>query len=308
MEMSKSVRKYYLISLGILLALSAYPLVMGVKIIVLQIMQGGIRPTDYARYVIPYTAVCVSVLVSAAVYPLFRKLGKIALPAATALALCLFAAIELLIESIVRPALMLQLLSCVYTPTAVYAFQGLYGDSYKIHYFLVSFLLVTLVTGVFYGYAKLLSGRERAKKVPLILQSAVTVLLLGLCIFANFTGFFREKTDYLTPLSSMLTGLYFVVLGTAAGIYTGSLLIGRGRLLSVWLPAVVSVLVCIVMYFGEYSMFQGTLYRFGQGWFYEGIPNLALAPADILVVFFTGAAAACAMAVARSVWRRQGTK
>ena len=58
--MLKTSRKYYFLMLGVLAALSAYPVVMGAKIIILQWQNGGIRPEDYARYVIPYTAICLS--------------------------------------------------------------------------------------------------------------------------------------------------------------------------------------------------------------------------------------------------------
>jgi hypothetical protein len=310
--MAKNVRRYYLLALGALLALSAYPLVMGLKIVALQLLQGGIRTEDYARWVIPYTAVSLSLLAVCALYPALSKLGRRAVPAATVLALGLFVVLELLVESVtikssaVQTALTAQLLSCVYTPAAVSAFNGVYDDSYKIHYFLVSAVLIALAAGLFYGWGALLSGGDRRKRTPLVLQSAVAALYLGLCVFANFTGFFREKTDTLTPLSAFLTGLFFVVLGAAAGIYTGSWLIDRGRLLSVWLPAAVAALVCLVMYFGEYSMLGGTLYRFGEGWFFEGLPGAVLSPADVLIVLASGGAAAGAMAIARGAWGKPG--
>jgi hypothetical protein len=296
--MTKASRRFYLISLGVLLAMSAYPVAMGLKIIVLQLLHGSIRPQDYTRYVIPYTAICLGVLASAALYPVFSRLKKWAVPLATITALCLFTGIELLIEGIVRPALMIQLFSCVYTPTATLAFRGVYDDSYKIHYFLVSFILITLVTGVFYGYGRLFSGGDRSKRIPLAMQAIMAALLLCLCVFANFTGFFREKTDYQTPISAFLTGLFFVVMSAAAGIYSGSGLIEKGKALSVGLTAAAAMIICSIMYYGEYSMFGDTLYRFGKGWFFEGLPWIALAPIDMLIILLAGATAAGAMAVA----------
>jgi hypothetical protein len=308
MEMEKNVRRYRFIALAALLAVSAYPLVMGLKLVALQLMYGGVQLQDYARWVIPYTAVCVAALAACALYPAFGRLGKFAAPAATMLALALFLGLELFVEGVTiqseaaKNALTAQLLSCVYTPRAVWAFSGIYDDSYKIHYYLVSAVILLLCVRLFYGFGGFLSGGKRERKAPLAMQAAAFALFLGLCVLANFTGFFREKTDYLAPLPAFLTGFFFIVLGTSAGIYLGSWLIGRGAALAVWLPAAVSTAACAVMYYGEYRMFGDTLYRFGAGWFFEGLPGLALAPIDLLIIVLGGAAAAGAMALGRRAW------
>lgn len=333
--MTKSVRKYYLISLAVLLALSAYPLVMGLKIVFLQLQNGGVRPEDYARYVIPYTAVCLSIVAAAALYPLLSRLKRLPVLAATAAAFILFVGIELYMESITlatpaarilsnssyeaETAVTWQLLSCFQSPQAISAFtknlmadkSGFeaaflqnYNDAFKIHYFLISFVLIALIVSIFYGYGRAIARGDMKKKLPLRLQLYVAVLLLDLCVFANFTGFFRGRGQYQPMLPSLLTGLFFVVLGAAAGIYAGSWLIGRGRALSVWLPVVVAVLVCSVMYFGEYNLLAGNLYRFGRGWFFDGLPAIALAPADVIVVLLAGGATAGVMAAGRNAWRK----
>ena len=191
--------------------------------------------------------------------------------AATVLALGLFVGIELYMESITinssvtKPAVDWQLALCIDSPDAVQAFQGLYNDTFKIHYFLVAAVIITLVISVAYGYGKMLSGRSRSKRIPLRLQLAATVLLLGLCVFANFTGFFRDAKQYQTFFPSLLTGTFFVVLGASLGVYTGSHLI-RQRQGAVHLAAraLAAILVCSVMYYGEYHLLGGTLYRFGS--------------------------------------------
>ena len=204
--MLKTNRKYYFLMLGVLAALSAYPVVMGAKIIILQWQNGGIRPEDYARYVIPYTAICLAVLIAAALYPILSRLKRLPVLAATVLALGLFVGIELLMESITiyspsaQNAARLQLLSCIYTPAATKSFLLLYNETYKIHYFLISFVIIALVINIAYGYGYLFSSGDRKNIIPLKLQLAVTVLLILLCIFANFTGFYRERTDYLSPV------------------------------------------------------------------------------------------------------------
>jgi hypothetical protein len=309
--MTASCRRYYFTALALLLALSAYPVYMGLKIVFLQFAAGGIQPADYARYVVPYTAVCLSVLATAALYPVMSKLKRFAALAATALALVLFIGIELFMEritinsSITQPAVQWQLALCIQTPDAVQAFRGPYRDVYKIHYFLVSAVLISLSIGVFYGYGKLFNGGDRRKRIPLYLQLAAFVLLLALCVFANFTGFFRGTGQYQPPLSALLTGLFFVVLGAASGIWLGSLLIGRGRLLSVALPALFAAAICSVMYYGEYNLLAGTLYRFGSTFLFRGLPGIALAPVDVLVILLAGAAAWAAMGKAKAAYVKE---
>lgn len=308
--MKKSSRRYYFIMLGILAVLSAYPLVMGGRIVLIQWMNGGIKPEDYARYVIPYTALCASVLITAALYPALSRLKKSAVLAATALALGLFVGIELYMESITiytpaaQSAARLQLLMCAYTPAAMQATQFFYNETYKIHYFLVSFVIILLVTGIVYGYGRMIQDESGKSKMPLHLELVSAVLLIALCIFANFTGFFRERTDTLSPLSSFLTGTFFVVLGASLGIYAGSRLLCRGKALSIGLPAALAMLVCSVMYFGEYNLLGGTLYRFGTSFFFEGLPAISVAPVDILVIVLGGAATALVMGIAKAKYIR----
>ena len=66
----KKYRIFYLSSLGLLLALSAYPLYMGIKVISQFLHRGSVVATDYPKYVIPYTPVCLALLLVAAIFPL----------------------------------------------------------------------------------------------------------------------------------------------------------------------------------------------------------------------------------------------
>ncbi len=296
----RSTLKFYLLTMGILLALSAYPLAMGLKIVFLFWRDGGIVPEAYARYVIPYTAICLSVLITAALHPLLSRLKRWPAPVAIVLALGLFVGFELYMEGIVitnpqvDSVVDYQAFLCVYTPDAVTAFQGVYDDTYKIHYFLVSFVMVALVVNVVYGFGRLASGQMVPKK-PLIMQTVVAVIFVGLCVFANRTGFFRLPVEVQPIGSGLLTGLFFVVMGVAAGALAGSWLLQRRKLLAVGLPALVAVFVCLLMYAGEYYMMAGALYRFGRGFFFEGLPWITVAPFDITVVILSGLAAAGVM-------------
>ena len=301
--MDKSNRKFYFIALGVLLALSAYPVIMGTRIIILQMLNGSIRPEDYARYVIPYTAVCAAVLISVALYPVIARLRRMSKFVATVLGLGLFGGLELFMESITinspiaQSAVKWQLASCIGTPAAVQAFQKPYSDVYKIHYFLISIVIIVLVIGIFYGYGSLTGRGDGSKKATLFIQLITVTVLLALCVFANFTGFFRDTKEYLSPLSAFLTGIFFIVLGVTFGVYVGSSQIGRNRALSVVLPTIAAVFVCSLMYYGEFKLLDGRLYRFGQSFFFEGITNIAVSPADIMVIMITGVTTAILMAV-----------
>ena len=59
-------------------------------------------------------------------------------------------------------------------------------------------------------------------------------------------------------------------------------------LLSVWLPSVSAAVVTLVMYIGEMILLSGHLYRFGDGFFFAGIPGIVLAPVDIVVILGSG--------------------
>ncbi|MCX7745976.1 MAG: hypothetical protein N2645_03650 [Clostridia bacterium] len=304
--MDKQFHKFYLITLGVLLALSSYPIIMGVKIIILQLQNGSIGPEDYARYVIPYTAICISILISAALLPIILRFRRFSNLIATVLGLGLFVGIELPMESItvrspfvVQSAVDLQLFSCVGTSAAVQAFQKPYSDAYKIHYFLVSFVIITLVISIVYGHAKLILSGNRANKIPLRMRFTVTAILLLLCIFANVTGFFRDTTQYLSPLSAFLTGTFFIVLGAASGIYAGSYLIDKNKILSLISPAITAMLICSIMYYGEFRLLDGKLYRFGNTFLFEPMPNVAVSPVDIIIILFSGIITALIVNAAR---------
>jgi len=162
----KSNKRFYFTAIGVLLALSAYPLVMGIKIVILQLLNGSIRPEDYARYVIPYTAICLSILISVAMYPLLSRLKRLSILVATGLGLGFFVGIELFMENITlnsaeaQNTLMMQLASCIGSTAAQQAFQKLYDNTFKIHYFLISFVIITLIIGIVYGYGRMITSLE----------------------------------------------------------------------------------------------------------------------------------------------------
>ena len=81
---------------------------------------------------------------------------------------------------------------------------------------------------------------------------------------------------------------FFVLFGVTVGIYVASFTLNKKPLLSVWLPSVSAVIVTVIMYIGEMILLSGHLYRFGDGFFFNGIPGIVLAPVDIVVIIVSG--------------------
>ena len=321
---NRNDRRFYFVSLAVLLALSAYPIISGTRMVFLSALNGAIEPQDYAKYVVPYGPMCFAVIIFAACQPFLSKLGRIAFPAGLTGAFGIFIAAEQVIERIqvhtagmslvdaaslsipgapVLPSAAVdawQASLCIVSPltrgqTTAYASQDQYfyvmaNNTYKIHYYLIALILIAMLCGLIYGAGRSLRGHDSSNTKPLILQGISTAALITLCVFANTTAFFRQAAAIQTPLASLLTCLFFIVLGTAVGVYTGSFLLRRGRRLGIVLPIFVSVTAVTLMYLGEAAMMEGDLYRFGTGWFFDGVPFIALAPADLLVILLSGAA------------------
>ena len=69
-------KKFYFISLGALTLACAYPIYMGIVTLVSYINKGFIDVVDYRKYVIPYTPICIALIVSIALLPVVFKLCK----------------------------------------------------------------------------------------------------------------------------------------------------------------------------------------------------------------------------------------
>ncbi len=327
--MEKRCRKYYLLSLAVLIAVSAYPLVMGFQMVVIYLSSGILRPGEYAKGVIPYVSICLSLICVAAFHPLLRRLKRFQLPVTVIIALGLFIGIELAFESMkVDTQGIVSLKSgqqadtidvwqsylCYASPDAIKAqrvriqeAQSALGGfdyvsanaPYKIHYFLVSFVIILLVVGILHGFGKRARGKVSPGWDALVLQLLSVAVLVGLCIFATVTAFFRDTSPILQPVPAVLTSLFFVVLGVSAGVFAGSFLLKKRNVISVLIPALVSAAVCALMYVGEYILMGGTFYRFGSSWFFAGLPALVLAPVDIALILLSGMVMALIFALVR---------
>ena len=323
--------RFYFLSIALLAVLSAYPLINGARIAAIGIAGGALEPEQYAKYVVPYTAICVSLLFYAALQPMYHKAKRFALPVGLAIAYGVFFAVERFFETIqihvtdmilvdaaiLSPDLAASSASvdiwqaslCVVSPeiqrqSQTYALQDRYyyvlGDSsYKVHYYLISLILITMVSGLVYGISKAVRSGEASQKKALALRGISTAALVSLCVLANTTAFFRQAAPIQTPLASILTGVFFIVLGAAAGIYAGSYLLKKDSKLGIGLPIVLALCTDILMYIGEAAMMRGNLYRFGTGWFFSGLPAIMLAPVDMLIIVLSVAVVFSVLRIAR---------
>ena len=339
--MNVNNNRFYFISLAALAVLSVYPLINGARMAYVSAANGVLEPAQYAKYVVPYAAICVSLLCFATLQPVLFKLKRFAFPAGITLAYGIFFAVERFFESmqihaagmtlvdastlapdaagsVTATADLWQASLCMISPvmqtrSLTYAsldhFYYVASDgAYKIHYYLISLILITMVCGLIFSAAKMLRDRDSSKAKPVFLRGASSAVLVALCIFANTTAFFRQSAPIQTPLASSLTALFFVVLGAAAGIYAGSCLLEKDKRLSIGLPVSLSLCATALMYVGESVMMKGNLYRFGTGWFFRGLPGIKLAPADILVVLLSGSLTWLILGMARRYERWPGKR
>ncbi|MCL1828809.1 MAG: hypothetical protein FWG32_04850 [Oscillospiraceae bacterium] len=326
-------KQFYFLSLAALAVLSAYPLINGARMAYFHLTSGALEPEQYVKYVVPYAAICVSVLFFAALQPLLSKLKRLAITAGTGIAYGVFFTAERFFETMrirtvgmtlidaaslvpddavakAATADIWQAALCIVSPvmreqSLTYASKDHFfyvagNTAYKIHYYLISLILITMVCGLIFGIAEMIRSGDISQKKPLFLRGVSAAALVALCVFANTTAFFRRAAPIQTPLASALTALFFVALGAAAGIYAGSFLLRKGRFLGMGLPVSLSLGASVLMYVGEAAMMGGNLYRFGTGPFFREIPGIVAAPADILVILLSGGLTLLLLSAARS--------
>lgn len=299
--LKSNYRKYCFFALIGTLIASFYPLYMGVKVAIDMIANGTVLKENYPKYIIPYTPISVALLIGV-ILMLFLK-GRFAFIGGSVCSIGVFFGTELLLEKCVNitsdTVVALedwQMYSCV-VPYDFRETQGItpidiligdYNPMFKLHFYLISVVIILAVLNSVYGFGKMLRTNNKGRLKALVLQSVSAVLFLGLCILACFTAFWRDGQLQVSSLSAVLMSVFFIVLGVTAGIFAGSFLLGRGGLVSVFIPSLVSVVFTALMYIGELILLQGNLYRFGEGIMFEGIDPLTLAPVDIAVIILSG--------------------
>lgn len=308
MHMSKELRRCWLICLAIVVTLSAYPLMMGARVLGDVVRYGMVSSANYPKYVIPYTPISLAAIVGVLVIPWFIRRMHRPMLAAAVLALIVFFASELLLENIMVQGWVTtkleswQMFMC-YQPitkavdithalrvpealTEVELLMGEYNPMFKLHFYMISVVLVLGVLSCCYGFARAAYTGDRCRIRQLTVQTTATGAFLALCVLACFTAFFRDGSLLVSPLSSGLMAAFFILLGVTAGLFAGNARQGTSPVL----PAAVASLVTLLMYLGEMALLNGHLYRFGTGVLFDGLGAFVLAPADILIVLLAGAA------------------
>lgn len=306
MDKKRFTRYWLLLTAGVLIA-CAYPLYMGAHVVALTARMGYVPLEEYPKYVIPYTPIALSLIAGALTLPLFMKLRKAGFPLALLFVLCVFYAAERLMETkiLVRGQTLVILeswqMSLCYVPPEYYETRtweavdvllGGYSPAFKLHFYLISAIIISGMLNCFHGFGRMALTGDTSRKKALILQAGASLAFLGMCIWACFTAFYRTGELIVSPLSAVLMAVFFVLLGVTIGVFVGSLTLRRGKAMRILLPACVASLVTVAMYIGETILLSGQLYRFGEGFFFRGLGKLVLAPADVLIVIASGAVTA----------------
>jgi hypothetical protein len=277
---------------------------MGGKVIGDMVQNGMVLEEKYPKYIIPYTPISFAVILAVLLLPVLMKYAeKFALAAASAISFVVFFVSELLLERVAIVTTTVtttleswQMFMCYVPPEsyqtrtwrAVDVLMGEYSPAFKIHFYMISVILIFALLNCFYGFAHMMISQNKSRLRALVIQSVSTALFLGLCVFACFTAFFRDGEIIVSTLSASLMSLFFVVFGVTAGVYVGSHLIEKKKAISVLLPSIVASLVTLMMYIGEMTLLSGHLYCFGSGFLFDALPGVVLAPADILLILASG--------------------
>ena len=307
---SKQFNRYYLFScLGVLIA-SYYPLSMGARVITDMLVNGTVMKDNYPKYIIPYTPISVAIIIGVLLMPLFiRFFKKFAFAGGVLSAIGVFFGLELLFEQkvVVSTAETVtkledwQMFMCYVPPegwgetvttyktqTAVDILMGDYNPAFKLHFYIISVLLIITILNCLYGFGQMIKNGDKKRCKSLILQSICSVVFLGLCILACFTAFWRDGSIQVSTLSAALMTVFFVLFGVTAGVFVGSFLLGKRKLISVWLPAISASVMTLLMYIGEMILLNGHLYILGSGFLFESLPGIVFAPIDLLVILLSG--------------------
>ncbi len=304
---NKAFNRYYLFScLGVLIA-SYYPLSMGVRVITDMIVDGTVQKENYPKYIIPYTPMCIAIILGVLIMPLCIKLFKrFALASGASAATAVFFAAEYLFEQkvVVSTAETVskledwQMFMCYVpadgwgttykTQTAIDILMGEYNPAFKLHFYVIAVVLIVTILNCLYGFGQIIKNGDKKRLNSLILQSVCSLTFLALCILACFTAFWRDGSIQVSPLSASLMTVFFVLLGVTFGVFTGSFLLRKRKMISVLIPSLVSSAMTLLMYIGEMILLNGHLYSMGSGILFDSLPGIVFAPIDLLIILLSG--------------------
>lgn len=304
MESMTGFKKYWIWTLIATLAISLYPIYMGLSVIFQMIAKGMVLEEHFPKYIIPYTPIAISIVVALLLMPiLLKKISKLVTWIASGISLIVFFITELLFESKVIVTTTVQttleswqMFMCYVPPenyttrtwNAIDILIGDYSPMFKMHFYCISIVLIITIINCLYGFGQMILTNNKMRWKALTIQSICTILFLGLCIFACFTAFFRDGELIVSSLSAILMSVFFILLGVTTGVYASSFLMGRKKYISVGIPAIVASATTLIMYIGELFLLSGHLYRFGTGFLFDGITGIVLAPIDILIILSAG--------------------
>ncbi|MDE5746676.1 MAG: hypothetical protein K2I21_03770, partial [Acetatifactor sp.] len=174
------------------------------------------------------------------------------------------------------------------TQTAVEILMGNYNPAFKLHFYIISVVLILSILNCLYGFGQMIKNGDKRRLKSLIVQSVCSLIFLGLCILACFTAFWRDGSIQVSPLSATLMTAFFVILGVTVGVYVGSFLSGKRNLVSIGIPALVACVMTFLMYVGEMILLHGHLYSLGTGFIFDSIPGIVFAPFDLLTIVVSG--------------------
>ena len=319
---NKSFNRYYLLScIGVLIA-SYYPLSMGIRVITDMIVDGTVQKENYPKYIIPYTPMCIAIIIGVLLMPLCIKLFKrFAFAGGASITTGIFFALEFLFEQkvVVSTAETVtkledwQMFMCYAPPkdwggtstayktqTAVDILMGDYDPAFKLHFYIISVALIVTVLNCLYGFGQMSKSGEKKRLKSLILQSVCSLMFLGLCILACFTAFWRDGSLQVSPLSAVLMAVFFVLFGVTFGVFIGSFLLGKREVISVGVPSIAASAMTILMYIGEMILLNGHLYSMGAGIMFDSLPGIVFAPIDLLIILLSGCITALIFALLNS--------
>lgn len=301
----KKYRNFYLFSLLGVLAASFYPIYMGVRVVGEMLQNGAVPLESYPKYVIPYTPIAIALILGVILLPVFQRISKkLDLLFGAVFSTGIFFVTERLMETkiLVKSQELVPLegwqMSLCYVPPeeyrtrvweAVDVLLGGYSPAFKLHFYLISAVLIVSLLNCFYGFAKMLRREDHTRKAALTLQTVTSLSFFGMCVWACFTSFYRTGEITVSAKSAVLMAVFFALFGVTVGVFAGSFTLGKDRVLSMLLPTALSVLATLAMYVGEMILLSGNLYRFGTGFFFDGIGGLVLAPVDLLIILASGA-------------------
>lgn len=292
--MNITYKKFYLLSLTALVLASVYPIIVGAQAIISYISNGFVAAQDYGKYVIPYAPICISLITVFACFPLlYKTFRKFTTLFTTIIGLAIFIIAEIGFEQmgVVSGVSGFDKIDKFQSLLCYRTFSPIYPKSsytYKIHFYIISILITITIIYLLNGFSKMFRDKVKTNKKPLIVQTCCVTAFIGLCILANFTSFFRTGNISVSPISAILTSLFFIVLSTTFGVYIGCLLFGKNRWLSNLIPSLLSSVMCIFVYIGELTLLGGSLYRFGSGFLFEPLGTTPFAIIDFIVILLSG--------------------